>query len=65
MGSVKVFAPSGEAYLSFSVKGPKDQGRMFFMAGKRLGEWILLDLVVLLKGHGSRIVLIQDGVNVS
>ena len=57
-GNINVSGPSGQASISFPVKGPKGTGNVICEATKTHDVWNYTYLAVDLKETGNRIVLI-------
>lgn len=58
-GSFQVSGPSGFADVSFSVKGSKESGTMYFQATRSMGRWEITHAVIELDGTGQRIDLVE------
>ena len=57
----KSSGPSGKANISFSVSGPKGSGTVYVDAKKKMGEWRLKNIVLLVDADKRRVSLIRRG----
>ena len=59
-GSIQVSGPGGEAEISFSVSGPKDEGTLYVWAVRETGKWRLVRVVLELAGSGRQLDLMAE-----
>jgi hypothetical protein len=57
MGNIHVSGPSGNANLSFAVKGPKGKGTVYVEAEKDMGRWKINRIVLEQDATGKRVDL--------
>jgi hypothetical protein len=57
-GNVQVDGPSGHSEMQIPITGPKGKATLYFVAGKKLGQWTFTALQVEFASTGSRINLL-------
>lgn len=58
-GSIRIDGPSGNASLSFSVKGPKGKATIYLEATKHFGKWNFTELSLQRKDTGEQVPLLH------
>jgi hypothetical protein len=61
-GNINTSGSSGEADLAIPLSGPKENGTLYVVAQKSVGQWSFTQLVLVVSGSGDRIDLLAPAV---
>ncbi|MBN1438100.1 MAG: cytochrome c oxidase assembly factor 1 family protein [Anaerolineales bacterium] len=59
-GEVSETGATGTAELSVPVSGPKGSGVVYITARKRAGEWVLIEVVLVMDKTKQRVLILAD-----
>jgi hypothetical protein len=59
-GSIRVSGPSGHAELAIPVSGTHKSGKLYVIAEKKMGRWLLTASELEIDGQSQRLTLVRD-----